>query len=219
VRASLIFACILGLFAYIGFIRSQGLGWDSNLLLKAIESLLNYPTVQDVVYAGAAAIDFAQSLNVQPTLLFYGAQLLPSFFSVGSLPDAARLVRDLHHTNYGMLIIGEFYLNFGWSGLLWGPFITLLYILAPLALMQRVFQTAGFAFAYYILLISLARIFWYGFIYYLKPVLLIAPALLLIHVGLYKFLRSLRRAVSANHREGAETASESFALTKASNEL
>jgi len=171
---------ILLLFSFIGLIRNLS---DSNSVSfsQTATSLINYPTVQDVIFSSAASIEYTKVFSKVDTLLYYPTQIVPSFFHA---PDkyAYEIVRDTMNTNSGMFVIGEFYMNLGFFGLLVAPFLAYFILFFPFRIMNLIFGKMGKTLTYYVLIATLPRIFWYGFIFYLKSVFLISSALLLLYL-------------------------------------
>lgn len=175
-------------FAYIGTVRNTGFKISADSAAQAAHSIANYPTVQDVLYSTAAAIDYADNVNRVPTLLWYGPRLVPF---AESFPDVDDFIRRRYVTNNGLIFIGEVYLNFGPLGFLGAPFLLLLLFILPLRV-TSLFGVHGKLMGYYLLVTLTARVFWYGPIYLLKPAIVIAPVLLLLFHG----LRSLEGALA-----------------------
>src|SRR5690606_7973261 len=99
-------------FSYLGLVRHSGLIFDVEAILDSVSILINYPTVQDLVYSTAAAIEVTHTYGNYYTLIDYIPQLIPSFLGIESQsPEAAHLVASLIHTNYGLFVYGEYYLN------------------------------------------------------------------------------------------------------------
>jgi len=180
------------LLLYIGLIRKLGWHWSSQLFFSSLGGIFNYLTVQDVLYSNASAMAYVGKNGTVPTLLYYffrllPSQILPSQFSTNL--DAAYIVSTFTNTNRGMLIIGEFYLNAKYIGILLSPFVTYLIIFGGTALFGKLFGEKGKGVSYFVLIISASRIFWYGFIYFIKPLLLISP----FFIFLYLFLIYIKK--------------------------
>lgn len=170
------------LFFYIGYIRFAGWKWSPTLFFMSLSGMFNYLTVQDVLYSGAAAFARTDKVGTIPSLLYYTVRLLPSQIVSNQYTanfDAARIVFNFTKTNGGMLVIGEFYLNAKILGLILAPIVTYFIIFGARWIMVRLFGDMGRGISYFILIVSVTRIFWYGFIYYIKPLLVISPFLIL----------------------------------------
>ena len=168
-------------FSYLGLVRHSGLIFDAAAISDSIKNLINYPTVQDIIYSTAAAIEVTHESGSYYTLINYIPQLIPSFFGTPS-EGAAYIVAHAIHTNYGLLIYGEYYLNYKIIGVIAAPFITYLVVFLPANILKKLFGNFGFAFGYYLIVTSMPRIFWYGYIYYLKPLVLIVPVFIIVHL-------------------------------------
>lgn len=169
------------LFSYLGLVRHSGLVWDMTAIWDAIENLINYPTVQDVLYSTAAAIEVTHNSGTHNTLINYIPQLIPSFFGNPG-EGAAYIVADAIHTNYGLLIYGEYYMNYLLAGVIAAPFVTFLVVFLPAVILRKLFGNFGFAIGYYLIVTAMPRIFWYGYIYYLKPMTIIVPVFIIVHL-------------------------------------
>lgn len=168
-------------FAYLGLVRDMGLVLDVETVVDSFLSIFNYLTVQDLLYSTAAAIEVNQNYGSFPTLLNYFPQLLPSFISASS-EVAPNIVASYVHTNYGLLVYGEYYLNYQLLGVLLAPFITYLVLFLPVKILRLFFGSFGYAFGYYMLLTTIARVMWYGYTYYIKPMIIIVPVFILIYL-------------------------------------
>ncbi len=187
-RVGLAIVAVLAL-SYLGLVRNGGLWWDPQALTAATVRLVNYPTVQDLVYGYAATIEYTRIVGTVPSLIELPLRLLPSqLVDLPPMPD--KLVSATIHTNNGMLLPAEFYLNGRLSGLLVAPFVTYLLLFGSLRLLRR--SALWSTLAYFLLVVATARIFWYGLIFFLKPLVLITPLLLLVHLFLVLFDRGLR---------------------------
>lgn len=169
-------------FSYIGIIRHNGLIFDGAAIIDSLAVLINYPTVQDLVYSTAAAIEVTHEYGSASTLINYIPQLMPSFFGYEATPDAAHLVASYIYTNYGLFIYGEYYLNFQVIGIFLAPFLTYIVVFLPASILRKLFGDFGFSLGYYLIVTTIARVFWYGYIYYIKPMLVIVPVFILIYL-------------------------------------
>ncbi|RNF39516.1 hypothetical protein [Planococcus salinus] len=168
-------------FSYLGLVRHSGLVFDTEAILNSLGILINYPTVQDLIYSTAAAIEVNHQSGNYYTLINYIPQLMPSFFGQG-IDAAPHIVASEIHTNYGLLVYGEYYLNYRILGLFLAPFVTYAVVFLPAYLLKRGFGNLGFTLGYYLILTTTPRIMWYGYIYYLKPLVMIVPVFLLLHL-------------------------------------
>lgn len=190
-KAALIAGGLL-VFSYLGLVRHSGLIFDVEAIVDSVSILINYPTVQDLVYSTAAAIEVTQSYGNYYTLIDYIPQLIPSFFGIeAQSPQAAHLVASLIHTNYGLFVYGEFYLNYGVLGLVAAPFVTYAIIFVPAFILKKIFGKFGLALGYYWIVLTIARVFWYGFIYFIKPLVIILPIFILIYFVIASFEKDL----------------------------
>ncbi|EMF47515.1 hypothetical protein B481_1108 [Planococcus halocryophilus Or1] len=161
-------------------------------ILDSVAILVNYPTVQDLVYSTAAAIEVTHTYGNFYTIIDYIPQLIPSFLGIeAKSPEAAHLVASLIHTNYGLFVYGEFYLNFGVLGLVVAPFATYVIIFTPTVILKKLFGNFGRALGYYWIVLTVARVFWYGFIYYIKPLVIILPVFIIIYLIVSSFEKDL----------------------------
>lgn len=177
-----IIAIGLLIFSYLGIVRHNGLVFDAGAILDSLVVLVNYPTVQDLIYSTAAAIEVTQDHGTVSTLLGYIPQLMPSFLGSEAGPGAAHLVAESIHTNYGLLIYGEYYLNYQVLGVVLAPFLTYLIVFMPAIILKKIFGDFGFSLGYYLIVTTIARVFWYGYIYYIKPIFVIVPVFILIYL-------------------------------------
>ncbi|ANU22558.1 hypothetical protein [Planococcus donghaensis] len=190
-KAALIAGGLL-LFSYLGLVRHSGLIFDVQAILDSVSILVNYPTVQDLVYSTAAAVEVTHTYGNYHTIIDYIPQLIPSFLGIeAKSPEAAHLVASLIHTNYGLFVYGEFYLNFGVLGLIVAPFATYLIIFTPTVILKKLFGNFGMALGYYWIVLTIARVFWYGFIYYIKPLVIILPVFIIIYLVVSSFEKDL----------------------------
>ena len=179
-------------FSYLGLVRHSGLIFDAEAILDSVSILINYPTVQDLVYSTAAAIEVTHTYSNYYTLIDYIPQLIPSFFGIeAQSPQAAHLVASLIHTNYGLFVYGEYYLNFEILGLIAAPFVTYAVIFVPAALLKKFFGNFGMALGYYWIVLTIARVFWYGYIYYIKPLIIIMPIFIIMYLVISSFEKEL----------------------------
>lgn len=178
------------IFSYLGLIRDTGLVFDGAAILNSFFNLINYPTVQDLIYSTAAAIEVNQTYGNFYTLQTYIPQLVP-FFSGLETAGASHIVASYIHTNYGLLVYGEYYMNFQLAGILMAPFLTFVIVFVPAYLLQKVFGGIGFAMAYYMILTTAPRVLWYGFIYYIKPLVIIVPVFIVIYFILVNFEKDM----------------------------
>ncbi|TAA72297.1 hypothetical protein [Planococcus salinarum] len=169
------------LFSYLGLVRHSGLIFDATAITEAIINLINYPTVQDIIYSTAAAIEVTHNSGTYHTLINYIPQLIPSFFGTAG-EGAAYIVANQIHTNYGLLIYGEYYMNYKIIGVIAAPFVTYVIVFLPAGLLRAFFGKFGFAIGYYLIVTAMPRIFWYGYIYYLKPLVIIVPIFIIVHL-------------------------------------
>ncbi|MGH2317097.1 hypothetical protein ACRC6Q_04975 [Planococcus sp. SE5232] len=180
------------LFSYLGLVRHSGLVFNVEAILDSVSILVNYPTVQDLVYSTAAAMEVTHSYGNYYTLIDYIPQLIPSFFGIESQsPEAAHLVASLIHTNYGLFVYGEFYLNFEIIGLIVAPFVTYAVLFVPAYLLKKFFGNLGIALGYYWIVLTIARVFWYGYIYYIKPLVIIMPIFIILYLVIASFEKEL----------------------------
>lgn len=177
-----IIAIGLLVFSYLGIVRHNGLVFDAAAILDSFAVLVNYPTVQDLVYSTAAAIEVTYDHGTVSTLLGYIPQLMPSFLGSEAGPGAAHLVAESIHTNYGLFIYGEYFLNYQVIGVILAPFLTYLVVFIPALMLRKLFGDFGFSLGYYLIVTTIARVFWYGYIYYIKPMLVIVPVFILIYL-------------------------------------
>lgn len=190
-KAALIVSGLL-VFSYLGLVRHSGLVFDVEAILDSLFILINYPTVQDLVYSTAAAIEVTHAYGNYHTLIDYIPQLIPSFFGIeAQSPQAAHLVASLIHTNYGLFIYGEFYLNYEMIGLILAPFVTYAVIFVPAVVMKKFLGNFGVALGYYWIVLTIARVFWYGYIYYIKPLVIILPVFVIIYLVIASFEKDL----------------------------
>lgn len=190
-KAALIAGGLL-VFSYLGLVRHSGLVFDMEAILDSVSILINYPTVQDLVYSTAAAIEVTHTYTNYYTLIDYIPQLIPSFFGIeAQSPQAAHLVASLIHTNYGLFVYGEYYLNFEIIGLIMAPFLTYAVIFVPALLLKKVFGNFGMALGYYWIVLTIARVFWYGYIYYIKPLVIIMPIFIIMYLIIASFEKEL----------------------------
>ncbi|TWT07125.1 hypothetical protein FQV26_04750 [Planococcus sp. CPCC 101016] len=190
-KAALIAGGLL-VFSYLGLVRHSGLVFDMEAILDSVSILINYPTVQDLVYSTAAAIEVTHTYTNYYTLIDYIPQLIPSFFGIeAQSPQAAHLVASLIHTNYGLFVYGEYYLNFEIIGLIMAPFMTYAVIFVPALLLKKVFGNFGMALGYYWIVLTIARVFWYGYIYYIKPLVIIMPIFIIMYLIIASFEKEL----------------------------
>lgn len=179
------------LFAYLGVVRDRGLVFDPGAILDSLLMFFNYLTVQDLLYSTAAAIEVNHMYGSFPTLLNYIPQMIPSFL-IQSSEGAPHIVASYIHTNFGLLIYGEYYLNYRLIGVFVAPFITYMVLFFPILALRMFFGRFGFVLGYYLLLTTSARVFWYGYIYYIKPLFLIVPVFILI----YWFISSIEKQMA-----------------------
>ncbi|MDQ0428875.1 hypothetical protein QOZ98_001702 [Planomicrobium stackebrandtii] len=190
-KAALIAGGLL-VFSYLGLVRHSGLIFDVEAILDSVFILINYPTVQDLVYSTAAAIEVTHTYGNYYTLIDYIPQLIPSFFGIeAQSPQAAHLVASLIHTNYGLFVFGEYYLNYEIMGLILAPFATYAIIFVPAYVMKKLFGEFGMALGYYWIVLTIARVFWYGYIYYIKPLVIILPIFVIIYLVIASFEKDL----------------------------
>ncbi len=190
-KAALIGGGLL-VFSYLGLVRHTGLVFDAEALLESVSMLINYPTVQDLVYSTAAAMEVTQVYGNFYTLIDYIPQLIPSFFGFeADSPEAAHLVASLIHTNYGLFAFGEFYLNFKVIGMVMAPFVTYMILFLPALILKKLFGNFGLALGYYWIVLTVARVLWYGFIYYIKPLVIILPIFIIIYFIIASFEKDL----------------------------
>lgn len=178
-------------FSYLGLVRHTGLIFDINAILDSVFILINYPTVQDVIYSSAAAIEVTQNSGNLYTLINYISQLVPSFFGLRGTEGAAHLVADAIHTNYGLLIYGEYYLNYNIIGVIAAPFLTYAVLFVPVRILKKLFGNLGSALGYYLIVTAMPRILWYGYIYYLKPLAVIVPVFIIMHLVIVSLEKEL----------------------------
>ena len=179
-------------FSYLGLVRHSGLIFDVEAILDSVSILINYPTVQDLVYSTAAAIEVTHTYGNYYTLIDYIPQLIPSFLGIESQsPEAAHLVASLIHTNYGLFVYGEYYLNFEIIGLIVAPFVTYAILFVPAFLLKKFFGNLGMALGYYWIVLTIARVFWYGYIYYIKPLIIIMPIFIILYLVIASFEKEL----------------------------
>ncbi|WP_394121472.1 hypothetical protein [Planococcus donghaensis] len=179
-------------FSYLGLVRHSGLVFDVEAILDSVSILVNYPTVQDLVYSTAAAIEVTHTYGNYYTLIDYIPQLIPSFFGIeAQSPQAAHLVAELIHTNYGLFVYGEYYLNFEIIGLIVAPFVTYAVLFVPSFLLKKFFGNLGMALGYYWIVLTIARVFWYGYIYYIKPLIIIMPIFIILYLVIASFEKEL----------------------------
>lgn len=168
------------IFSYLGIVRHSGLIIDLESILESVYLLFNYLTVQDLIYSTAAAIEVGQNYGNFHTLLNHIPQLIPSFFVDN--PDGAPIVIASYiHTNFGLLLYGEYYMNYQLAGLIAAPFVTYLILFFPFIILRHLLGNFGIAVAYYLLVTATPRIMWYGYIYYLKPLVVILPVFLILY--------------------------------------
>lgn len=191
------------LFSYLGLVRHSGLIFDASAILDAIVNLVNYPTVQDIIYSTAAAIEVTHNSGSHYTLINYIPQLIPSFFGTAS-EGAAYIVHDKIHTNFGLLIYGEYYMNFKLIGVIAAPFLTYIVVFLPAGILRGLFGKFGFAIGYYLIVTSLARIFWYGYIYYLKPLVIIVPIFIIAHLIIVNIEKELAGKPALKNKRSQE---------------
>lgn len=190
------------IFSYLGLVRHTGLVFDAEAILDSLSILINYPTVQDLIYSTAAAIEVNQQLGSYYTLINYIPQLMPSFFGQG-IDAAPHIVANEIHTNYGLLVYGEYYLNYQILGLFLAPFVTYAVVFLPVYLLKRGFGNLGFALGYYLILTATARIMWYGYIYYLKPLVMIVPVFLILHLIIVNMEKEIAVKPALKYKESA----------------
>lgn len=179
-------------FSYLGLVRHSGLVFDMEAIMDSVSILINYPTVQDLVYSTAAAIEVTHTYSNFYTLIDYIPQLIPSFFGIeAQSPQAAHLVASIIHTNYGLFVYGEYYLNFEILGLIAAPFVTYAVIFVPAVLLKKFFGNFGMALGYYWIVLTIARVFWYGYIYYIKPLIIIMPIFIIMYLVISSFEKEL----------------------------
>ena len=179
-------------FSYLGLVRHTGLIFDVEAIWDSVSILINYPTVQDLVYSTAAAIEVTHTYGNYYTLIDYIPQLIPSFFGIEAQnPQAAHLVASLIHTNYGLFIYGEYYMNFEIMGLIVAPFVTYAVLFVPAFLLKKFFGNFGMALGYYWIVLTIARVFWYGYIYYIKPLIIIMPIFIILYLVIASFEKEL----------------------------
>lgn len=190
-KAALIVGGLL-VFSYLGLVRHTGLVFDTEALVESVSMLTNYPTVQDLVYSTAAAIEVTQLYGNFYTLMDYIPQLIPSFLGFeAQSPEAGHLVASLIHTNYGLFVYGEFYLNFEVMGLVVAPFVTYLVIFLPALILRKLLGNFGASLGYYWIVLTIARVFWYGYIYYIKPLVIILPVFIILYLIIASFEKDL----------------------------
>ncbi|MED5099947.1 hypothetical protein P9858_07405 [Niallia circulans] len=180
IRNLILLILIVIIFSYVGIVRNIGLYFSLDMLIEAIFSLFNYPTIQDLVYSFAATVEVEKLYGTTNTILWYFIKIIPSYL-ISFPEDASKYVQSLITTNYGMHISGEFYLNYSFIGFLIAPFIFYFMLLIPIRLMKWIFGNLGLALAYYLLIMTTARIYWYGYIYYIKPYFTIIPIFLILY--------------------------------------
>src|SRR5690606_16334374 len=179
-------------FSYLGLVRHTGLIFDMEAITESFFMLINYPTVQDLVYSTAAAMEVTHTYGNYYTLIDYIPQLIPSFFGIeAQSPQAAHLVASLIHTNYGLFVYGEYYLNFEVIGLIAAPFATYAVLFVPALLLKKFFGNMGMALGYYWIVLTIARVFWYGYIYYIKPLIIIMPIFIILYLVIASFEKDL----------------------------
>lgn len=190
-KAALIVGGLL-VFSYLGLVRHTGLIFDVEAITESFFMLINYPTVQDLVYSTAAAMEVTHTYGNYNTLIDYIPQLIPSFFGIeAQSPQAAHLVASLIHTNYGLFVYGEYYLNFEVIGLIVAPFATYAVLFVPAILLKKFFGNMGMALGYYWIVLTIARVFWYGYIYYIKPLIIIMPIFIILYLVIASFEKDL----------------------------
>ncbi|MFD1031305.1 hypothetical protein [Metaplanococcus flavidus] len=178
------------IFSYLGLVRETGLIFDASAILDSFYNLVNYPTVQDLIYSTAAAIEVNQQYGNTYTLVNYIPQLVP-FFSGLETAGASHIVASNIHTNYGLLVYGEYYMNYQVIGILIAPFLTFFIVFFPAYLLTKIFGGIGFALGYYMVVTTVPRVMWYGFIYYIKPMLIIVPIFIVIYLIIVNFEKEL----------------------------
>lgn len=178
------------IFSYLGLVRETGLIFDASTILDSFYNLINYPTVQDLIYSTAAAFEVNQQYGNSYTLLNYIPQLVP-FFSGLETAGASHIVASHIHTNYGLLVYGEYYMNYQLTGVILAPFLTFIIVFFPAYLLKKIFGKVGFALGYYMVVTTVPRVMWYGFIYYIKPMLIIVPVFIVIYLIMVNLEREL----------------------------
>lgn len=188
------------IFSYLGLVRETGLIFDASVILDSFYNLINYPTVQDLIFSTAAAFEITEVYGDFYTLLNYIPQLVP-FLSGLETAGASHIVASHIHTNYGLLVYGEFYMNYQLTGILIAPFVTFFIVFFPAYLLRKVFGGLGMALGYYMVVTTAPRVMWYGFIYYIKPMLIIVPLFVVIYLILINLEKELENYGGANKVE------------------
>lgn len=191
----LVLGIIVIVFSYIGIVRNEGFHLSSDSLLRALSLTFNYPTVQDLIYSFAATVEVEDLFGTTSTIFWYFIKVIPSYF-IAFPEDASKYVQSMIFTNYGMHISSEFYLNFGVWGIIISPFMFYIMIFAPMKVMKKLFGPLGITISYYLLVMSTSRIYWYGYIYYIKPYFTIIPIFIVIHL----FLCSIEKKLIMKYR-------------------
>lgn len=177
-------------FTYIGYVRLFGMFWSPDILRGAVLSIINFPTVQQVNHAFAAAIEWWTRFGEYSFIGDYPLRLLPSFL-VEHPRSADVFVAEEMQTNFGMPYQGEALLSMGLSGLIVAPIAVPLLIMLTLGVYKMAFGPVAHAFAFYLASLLVVRIGWYSFFYFLKVMVTVAP---LVWLG-YAMNRAAQRAI------------------------
>lgn len=179
------------LFIVIGAVRGKGWSNLSSLSVDVLNSILNYSTVQDVIYAACAAVQYVYNTGYHYTVLNTWLYAIPSFFLPYDITPGSLLVSQALKTNNGLLISGEGMLNGG----VYGVFLVAAVVLAAFALTHLLFRSSTYLTVsiYIITLCSLPRLVWYGFDFYIKNLYFILPLTYAVYLTVLHWSKALRR--------------------------
>ncbi len=191
---------LVSFMAYIGVVRNEGWSFSFGTVGRSVASLLNYGTVQDVVYSSAAAVEVEATNGPAPTLWWVIESLPPSFLTGrGAAREPSIYVAEHIHTNQGILIAFEFYLNFNILGVIICPFA--LYGLHRTCIAVAELFDGDWCdgilgpVTYLVCVLTAPRTFWYGTTYLMKEMFVLLPALFVLYVVMSRLEVHLRGRV------------------------
>lgn len=166
-----------------GSLSAEGAGAVAvSTVAEAKNVLLNYGTIQAVVYSAAAGLQLRESTGGYPSFRFLPEHLLP-FDPTDPPPSAAGQVVAVIGSSGGMLLPVEFHMNYGLLGGLIAPFAVFFVLLGALRLVMVVTRESSFfRFAFYSSVVAMTwRLFYYAPVSILTGMIFLAPALWLLY--------------------------------------